>query len=178
MKSKIETVFTVSSPRDISPAEKETEEGIRTIGHIGSHETIQPKNYEFLMHICFQVRGKNLDSRIANPLLRKFRQQIENYKFEEAGIKAWTVRVDEFEADLVSENLAICSQQILWRANDPRGFSLETIRPKLLRIMLMQRLEDDETNITIQMTDAIFGDKGSKRSRWPRNEKGKEQSFV
>ncbi len=172
MKSKIKTIFTVSPPSDPLP-----EPEIRTVASIGRHEDVFQKSYEFVMHVCFEVVGKNLDSRIVNPLLRKFREQLENFKLYEGQMKCWVVRVTEFEHELINMDRAICSQQILFRAYDPRGFSCESIKPRLLRDMLTQELKDEEFSINIWMTDALYG--GSRKSApWPKNEKGREQNFA
>ncbi len=165
MKNKIQKVFTVTPLPDDPP-----QPDIRTVARIGGEETITlNKSFELFMQVCFEVRGKNLDSRQVNPLLRKFRKQLEDYRLEEGRIKARPMRIDEFQSELVGTDLAICSQHILWQIYDPTGFSRERIQPRLLRDMLIQRLEDEEIFITIQMTDAHF--QGShKHGRWPRDE--------
>lgn len=176
MKHGIKEVFSVGSLKS-EPVEK----GIRVMATISPGETIYPKNFEFIMHVCYVVknhdRDRDLNAEIVNPTLRKFRRQLEDYRFKEGEISAWPVRVDEFEGDYVNENRLVCSQQILWRAHSENGFSCDSIKAKLLRGMLAQKLENKDVKISIQMTDAVF-DGGNKRSRWPRNEFGKEQSFF
>lgn len=175
MKHGIKNVFTVGSLPD-DPPEKE----IKVLATISPGETIQPKNYEFIMHVCYEVKNHNrdrdLNAEIVNPSLREFRRQLENYKFKEGEISAWPVRVDEFEGDYVSENRLVCSQQILWRSHSKNGFSCDSIKARLLRDMLAQRLENEDMKISIFMTDALY-DHGNKRSRWPRSGDGKEQTF-
>jgi len=177
MKHGIKTVFSVSSPKDVPPEKK-----IKVVGTIGFGETIYPKNFEFIMFVCYEVknhdRDRDLNAEIVNPSLREFRRQLESYKFKENGISAWPVRIDEFEGDRVNENRLVCSQQILWRAHHEKGFSCDSIKARLLRDMLAQRLENEDMKISIFMTDALFDGSNKKRSRWPRNENGKEQSFL
>jgi len=176
MKHGIKEVFSVGSLKDVPP-----EPEMKVVASIGRHETIYPKDYEFIMHVCYEVknhdRSRDLNAEIVNPSLRKFRRQLENYKFKEDGITAWTVRVDEFEGDSVNENRLVCSQQILWRAHSDNGFSCDSIKARLLRDMLAQRLENKDMKISIQMTDALYDGSSKKQSRWPRNEYGKEQMF-
>lgn len=162
MKDEIQKVFTVS-PLPDDPPEGE----IKVVANIGGEKTIVlNKSYELIMHICFSVRGRNLDSRQVNPLLRKFRKQLEDYRLEEGKIKAWPKRIDEFQSELVGTDLAICSQHILWQIYDPAGFGRERIQPRLLRDIRTQELKED--GISIQVTDAIF--QGSHRhGRWPRD---------
>lgn len=171
MKHGIQNVFTVRALPDDPPKGE-----INVVANIGGHETIHPKSYEFIMNVCFEVRGKDLDSRQVNPLLRQFKQQLKDFKLYEGQMKCWAVRVDEFEYELINTDRAVCSYQILFRAYDPRGFSCESIKPRLLRNMRMQELRDEEKDISIQMTDSLY-DGGSKKARWPRNEIGREQSF-
>ncbi len=163
MKSKIQKIFTVTPLPDDPPKGE-----IRTVANIGGEKTIVlNKSYELIMHICFSVRGRNLDSRQVNPLLREFRKQLEDYRLEEGRIKARPMRIDEFQSELVGTDLAICSQHILWQIYDPTGFGRERIQPRLLRDMRTQELENE--GISIQMTDAHF--QGSHRhGRWPRDE--------
>ena len=162
MKHDIKTVFSVSSAQDVPE-----KTGIQTVAHIGGHETIHQKNYEFTMDICFSVRGRNLNSKQVNPLLKKFREQLEAFKLYENGMKCWVVRVSEFEHEEMNMDYLLCSQQILLRAHDQRGFSLEAIKPKLLKNMRMQgSSNDEEQSITIQMVDALYMG-SSKSCRWP-----------
>lgn len=172
----VETIFTVTPLKD-DPPEKE----VRVVASFGHHESIYPKDYEFFMHVCYEVknhdRDRDLNAEIVNPTLRKFRRQLESYKFKEGGISAWTVRVDEFMGDYRNENRLICSQQILWRAHSEKGFSCDSIKARLLRDMLAQKLENEDMKISIQMSDALY-DGGNKTSRWPRDEFGVEQSFF
>ncbi len=163
MKSEIQKVFTVTPFPDDPPKGE-----IRTVASIGGEEAIHQKGYEFIMNVCFEVREENLDSRQVNPLLRKFREQLENYKFKEGEIKIWIGRVTEFESELINTNWLVCSQQILWRGYSPRGFSCEGIKPRLLRDMLTQELKDEETSITIRMTNALY-EGSQKQGRWPRD---------
>jgi len=162
MRSEIKNVFTVTPMKD-DPPEKE----IRIVASIGGEKTIVlNKSFDLCMEICFEVRGRNLDSRKVNPLLRKFRKQLEDYRLKEGEIKAWPKRVDEFQHELVGTDLAICSQHILWQIYDPAGFGRERIQPRLLKDMRKQNLVEAE--ISIQMTDAVF--QGSHRhGRWPRD---------
>jgi len=165
MRSEIKNVFTVTPMKD-DPPEKE----IRIVASIGGEKTIVlNKSFDLCMEICFEVRGRNLDSRKVNPLLRKFRKQLEDYRLKEGEIKAWPKRVDEFQHELVGTDLAICSQNILWGVSSPRGICDAGIQPRLLRDMRIQNLVEAE--ISIQITDAIF--QGSHRhGRWPRDRFG------
>lgn len=122
------------------------------------------ESYELLMFICFEVRGKNLDAREINPLLQRFRQQLERYKFEEREILAWPMRVDEFNSELVDSTWLLCSQQIRWTVYNPKGRSHSDIEVQLLNGMLSQKLEDKK--VSIQMSKAIFSG-NAKIGRWP-----------
>ncbi|MCK4814785.1 hypothetical protein KA005_03370, partial [bacterium] len=163
MKDEIQTVFTVSPLKDDPPQGE-----IRVVasaGHVG--KAVPQKSHEFLMFVCFEVRGNNLDSRQVNPLLRKFRTQLKDYRLEEDGMKAWPVRVDEFASELVHPSWLLCSQQILWNIYNPVGFSYDRIQARMLNDVLKQRLEDKEISVSIQMRNAFYN--GSLRQgRWPR----------
>lgn len=163
MKSEIQNVFTVTHLPDDPPAGE-----IRTIASIASDgETIVPKSREFLMFVCFEVRGTNLDGQQVNPLLRSFRKQLENFRLKEGEMKAWPIRVDEFQSELIDSTCVLCSQNIRWNIYNPTGFSYDRIQVKLLRDILTQGLKDEEASITIRMTDALY--QGSHRhGRWPK----------
>lgn len=129
------------------------------------------ESYDLIMSVCFEVRGKNLDSRQVNPLLREFRRKLENYRLKENGIQAWPERVDEFQSELVGTDLAICSQQIKWNIFNPTGTGYDKTQTRLFRDMLEMKLDNQEKHskniITITMKDAIrAGD--LKHGRWPR----------
>lgn len=171
MKHEIQTIFTVSSPKsDPSP-----KGDINVVATFGAAKTVVPnKSYDLCMQVCFSVRGRNLDSRQVNPLLRQFRQLLEDYRFKEDKIKCWPKRVDEFESELVGTDLLICSQNILWGIYNPTGFSGDRIQARLLRDMGEIRVDEykSDDGISIRMTDAVF--QGSSRhGRWPRDEFGK-----
>ena len=115
MKSEIQNVFTVTHLPDDPPAGE-----IRTIASIASDgETIVPKSREFLMFVCFEVRGTNLDGQQVNPLLRSFRKQLENFRLKEGEMKAWPIRVDEFQSELIDSTCVLCSQNIHWNIYNP-----------------------------------------------------------
>lgn len=168
--NEIQTIFTVSSPKDVPK-----KGSINVVASFGGEKTIvSNRSYDLCMQVCFSARGRNLDSRQVNPLLREFRKLLENYRFEEGKIKAWPKRVDEFESELVGTDLLICSQNILWGIYNPAGFSDDRIRARLLRDMGEIRVDEykSDDGISIRMTDAVF--QGSSRhGRWPRDEFGK-----
>ena len=165
--NKIQDVFTVSPLTDDPP-----KGDIRVVASIGGGQKtiVSDRSYELCMSVCFEARGGNLDSRQVNPLLRQFRQLLEDYRFEEGKIKCWPKRVDEFQSELVGTDLLICSQNILWGIYNPAGFSDDRIRVKLLRDVREIRVDEQKSidGISIHMTDAIF--EGSRRhGRWPRD---------
>lgn len=162
MRSEIQNVFTVTPMKDDPPKGE-----INVVGSIGGEKTIiLNKSFDLCMQICFEVRGRNLDSRIVNSLLRKFRKQLEDYRLKDGKTKAWPKRVDEFQHELVGTDLAICSQHILWGIFSLKGVGDAGIQVRLLRDMRIQNLVEAE--ISIQMTDAVF--QGSHRhGRWPRD---------
>lgn len=163
MKNKIQNVFKISPLPDDPP--KPEIRTVFSVGHSGK-ATVQ-KSHEFLMFICFEVRGNNLDSRQVNPLLRKFRKQLEDYRLEEDGMKAWPVRVDEFNSELINDTWLLCSHNIRWSISNPTGFSYDRIQVRMLRDMLKQKLVDKEISISIQMRNAFYN--GCQREgRWPR----------
>jgi hypothetical protein len=129
------------------------------------------QDFELIMFVNFHVRGKDLDARTCNPVLREFRRMIESYKLEEDGIKAWPVTVDEFKYELIDSTWLTASFDIKWNVHNPTEKDNNEVRADLLRAMLKLELTRGtySQKITITMKDAAYrGD--MKHGRWPREE--------
>lgn len=163
MKSEIKEVFTVNPLPDDPPQGE-----IKVVANIGGEAPVAVnRDYQLVMQICFSVMGKNLDSRIVNPLLVRFKKQLKDYRLVEDGISVGPQRIDEFMSELIGTDLLICSQNILWQIFDSAGTGFDRTQAKLLKDMLSQGLVDEETSISIRMTDAVYHDI-NKRGRWPK----------
>jgi hypothetical protein len=129
------------------------------------------KSYELIMSVCFYVRGKDLDARTTNPVLREFRELIEAYKLEKDGVKAWPITVDEFKYELIDSTWLTASFDIKFNIHNPTEKDNNEVRADLLRAMLKLQITHGtySQKITIEMVDAVYrGD--TKRGRWPREE--------
>jgi hypothetical protein len=139
---------------------------------------MESKSYEEIVHICYEIRGKNFSTRDrsckerVNAFLRKFRRELEKIKIEDGDLKIWVTVVDEFVSELLDTTKILCSHQLRFTIVDGPGWAKnknEKVRPMIhrrLRDMYMWNELKYAERLEIQVVDSCF--QGSYRSgKWP-----------
>jgi hypothetical protein len=137
------------------------------------HEDIPPA-FEVVMELCFEVKGKNLDERDpkcverVNEFLRKLRRKIEEMKIEEPNFMASVQTVDEFEHELLSDTLLICSQQLKWNAFARGADARNTAYPKICQKLKELEFTEGSYNrkLSVRVTDFHFPYE-LRHGKWP-----------
>lgn len=138
-----------------------------------------PELSELYMFVCMRVRGKNLDAREVNPLLREYNTLLRQLKVEEQRndgkiFKAWVQEIDEFEHQILDKETLLCSIQVRWNIFDPLPHGANnyahSICVKLHEALMAIVVDNGKTNskkIVIKTMDThIPGN--TRTGRWPR----------
>jgi hypothetical protein len=133
-----------------------------------------PPIFEVVMEVCFEVKGKNLDERNpecterVNTFLRKFRRSIEETKIKEDNFRANVEFVDEFQHELLSDTLLLCSQQIKWTCYGRGAEIRNTANAKLGQALKKLEFEEGSysSKLAVRVVDFHFSGE-LRHNRWP-----------
>lgn len=139
-----------------------------------------PVMSEKYLDVLLQVKGKDLDARVVNPLLRQYDYSLKECKIveERANGKAFTASVDHIDErkhELLDKNTLILSRKIKFNIHNPYPHGQDNVEHKiyvLLHRAVMEiavKHETSEEKIVIRTVDTN-ADGGFKRGRWPLSE--------
>jgi len=138
-----------------------------------------PEMSEKYLEVLLQVKGKDLDSRIVNPLLVQYDDSLKNCKISEQRadgkfFKAAVDHIAERRHELIDENTLILSRKIKFNIFNPSPHSQNNLEHHiyvLLHKALMQlaiKEGESKEKIVIHTLDTN-ADGGFKKGRWPRD---------
>lgn len=139
-----------------------------------------PELSEKYLDILVQVKGKDLDARRVNPLLREYDNLLKECKISEERsdgkfFKASVNTIDDRKHELLDKNTLICSRKVKFNILNPFPHSQNNAEHKIhvcLHNALMQlaiKRGTLEEEIVIHTLDTC-GTGGFKKGRWPMSE--------
>jgi len=136
-----------------------------------------PEMSEKYLDVLLQVKGKDLDSRAVNPLLRQYDYLLKELKVVEERVngRAFTASVnviDERKHELLDKNTLILSRKVKFNIHNPYPHTMNNqehyiyVRLHKAVMEIAVKHETSGEKIVIRTVDTN-ADGGFKRGRWP-----------
>ena len=138
-----------------------------------------PEMSDLYINVCLKVSGKNLKAERTNSVIDYHTSHLRELKIKEQRedgkeFKAWVTDVSEFQHELLSKDVLICSRRVRFEVRDPlphgdnRANYVQAKIHKALMDLKVHHNPDSRDEIIIETTNTHIS--GNTRSgRWPKD---------
>lgn len=140
-----------------------------------------PEMSDLYIFVCLRVTGKNLEAETTNRVIDQYNERLRECKIEEQRedgkvFKAWVSNIDEFNHELISKDVLICSRRVRFEVRDPffqdYDNRLNSIQAKIHKALMALKARSGvpytEEIVIETMATHITGN--MREGRWPRDQ--------